>query len=397
MGIPSDPTITSGDSILLDTGGSIATISTATQYLASAAHVLGDLDDNKTWAQIDANGLNFVSAGGGPATGINLDPVAGLRVHTGDGSTYGAASGSTFSAYTLTTQQAQLSGTGVLLTGTPSVQWYNGVFGSTLVLKLEKSADGVLKISDPSAGATEFTTIASLSTATEIGCGGVGGTSDSLRFFGNGDNKTLAQIDANGLNFDFAGSGPDAGIAASAAGVLTPTDGAGGDGSITIGAAGTLTINGGALSLETGTNFVVKDDVPVKYGTTGDILTSGELTTLTDGVATTVFSVVMADGDMAGLHIVYTIQSTDGSDAQAESGTVLISVVDLAGGVTASTPGEVSVQALSAGTLTSTWTVDTTDDGSIEIQLNADTSLTPSTHVIRWKATYTGDVSLTVP
>lgn len=144
-------------------------------------------------------------------------------------------------------------------------------------------------------------------------------------------------------------------------------------------------------------NMTLVDDLRVAHGSGEDVFQQGELTTLTDGSATTVFSVVTGDGDMAGLVVNYTIQATDGTEYQSESGTVRIAIVDDAGGVVASTPGESSVQALSSGTLTSAWTVVTTDDQSIEVQLNATSSLTTTTCQVRWHAVYSGDVTLTVP
>ncbi len=145
------------------------------------------------------------------------------------------------------------------------------------------------------------------------------------------------------------------------------------------------------------TGIQVEDDKHLTLGSGADVFQQGETTTLTDGSATTVLSVVTADGDMPGLVINYTVQSTDGTEYQAESGTVQIAIVDDAGGVVASTPGETSVQALSSGTLTTVWSVVTTDDQSIEVQLTATSSLTTTTHQIRWHAVVSGDVTLTVP
>ena len=143
--------------------------------------------------------------------------------------------------------------------------------------------------------------------------------------------------------------------------------------------------------------MVVADDKRIAYGTGTDVFQQGELTSLTDGSATTVFSVVMANGDMAGIKIDYTIQMTDATEYQSECGTVHIAIVDDAGGVVASTPGVTAVQALSSGTLGVAWTVVTTDDQSVEIQCNANSSLTTSTSQIRWLATCSGDVTLVVP
>lgn len=151
----------------------------------------------------------------------------------------------------------------------------------------------------------------------------------------------------------------------------------------------------------TGTALRARDDACLQFGTSADMVRQGELTALADnGSPDTVFSIISANGDMPGVEIVYTIQSTDGTDAATEQGTVRVAMVDLAGVVEA-TLAETSVQELSAGitTLTTTWSVDTTDDGVIEIRVNADVSdITPTTHQVRWIATHSGDVVIqTVP
>lgn len=151
-----------------------------------------------------------------------------------------------------------------------------------------------------------------------------------------------------------------------------------------LGVAGLITASG---------NMQVPDSQKIILGTSG-VFKQGGLTALTDGVATTVFSVESANGDMPGISIDYTIQSADGSAAQVEKGIVQFAFVDLPGGITSATPGVTAVQALSSGTLTVTWSVVTTDDGDIEIQVNADTSLTPITHQIRWGATISNDVEI---
>lgn len=160
---------------------------------------------------------------------------------------------------------------------------------------------------------------------------------------------------------------------------------------------GTLADTLTAGSTSSGTSLTMSDDDATVYGTSADVFAQGELSSLTDGSATTVFSVVMGDGDMAGLAISYTIQFSDGSEYQSEHGEVLLAIVDDAGGVVASVPVETSTQALSTGTLTSTWAVTTTDDQSIEVTVDADTSLTPTTNQIRWHVIASGDVTLTVP
>jgi len=152
----------------------------------------------------------------------------------------------------------------------------------------------------------------------------------------------------------------------------------------------------GTSDMTMSSHVLMVDDKVLKYGSSEDMKVSGELTTLTDGSATTVLSVVTGDGDNAGITIDYTIDMSDGTENQAQMGQVIVAIVDDAGGVVASI-GDTKQQALSSGTLTTTWTVVTTDDQSIEIQCNATSSLTTTTSVVRWKATYPGNVSIVVP
>lgn len=141
-----------------------------------------------------------------------------------------------------------------------------------------------------------------------------------------------------------------------------------------------------------------EDDAKMLWGTGDDVFQQGELTTLGAETAVTVFSVVTANGDMVGVKIDFTIEADDATEFQTETGTVHISIIDDAGGVVASTPNVVSVNIESSGTLTpGVWTVVTTDDQSIEIQVASVSSLTQTTHQIRWFATVGGDVNLTVP
>ncbi len=120
--------------------------------------------------------------------------------------------------------------------------------------------------------------------------------------------------------------------------------------------------------------------------------------TLTDGSATEVLAIQSTLGDAGCVKITYSIIVTTATGVQqSEQGTVQFATLDGAGGVSASSAGEVSVQALEDGTLTSAWTIDDTDDGDLEISVNADSSLTVTSMVCRWYAVCSGDVTLVVP
>ena len=108
-------------------------------------------------------------------------------------------------------------------------------------------------------------------------------------------------------------------------------------------------------------------------------LTGGQVD-ITDNSAVTVAVVALAAGARCGGTITYTIEATDaGGDHQSLSGQVQFAAVNK-GGVYTTSIAEDAVQgsALSAGTLTDTWTI-TTGASLINVQLNANSSLTPTT------------------
>lgn len=97
---------------------------------------------------------------------------------------------------------------------------------------------------------------------------------------------------------------------------------------------------------------------------------------LTDNTATSVLSCTIANNTTAGGVITYTIEATDGTDYQVETGQVVWSAVNKAGTVTATVTEINSQQNVSAGTLTTAWTISAANPAVISV--NADTSLTPS-------------------
>lgn len=128
----------------------------------------------------------------------------------------------------------------------------------------------------------------------------------------------------------------------------------------------------------------------------------GHTTTLGAETAVEVFSVTMADGDFASLTITASIRASDAADdASVETVTVQISLIDMGGGiVSASTPGVVST-ILDVGSCVLTkgvWSVDTTDDQSIEIKVaSAVAGITQTTHEIEWTVERTANVEITAP
>ena len=97
---------------------------------------------------------------------------------------------------------------------------------------------------------------------------------------------------------------------------------------------------------------------------------------LTDGAATDILSCTIGSGTVIGGVITYTIEATDGTDYQVETGQVVWSGVNKGGTVTATVTEVNSQQSVSAGTLTTAWAISAASPAVISV--NANTSLSPS-------------------
>lgn len=118
-------------------------------------------------------------------------------------------------------------------------------------------------------------------------------------------------------------------------------------------------------------------------------LSGGKQKTLTAASATGVVQFPVVSGGAAGASIIYGVFATDGTDHQLRQGRVTVSVVNKAGTETCAVYGvDVAFTvnptqlldgsgagAISAGTLTYTWGVDTTPANACTITLNAASSL----------------------
>jgi hypothetical protein len=99
---------------------------------------------------------------------------------------------------------------------------------------------------------------------------------------------------------------------------------------------------------------------------------------VTNNSATTVSSMTLANGSVVGGVIDYTVEVTDGTDYQIETGSISYIVTNKAGTIANNTTSKFgNQQAATSGTLTVTWTI--TAANPALIQLNANSSLTPST------------------
>lgn len=98
---------------------------------------------------------------------------------------------------------------------------------------------------------------------------------------------------------------------------------------------------------------------------------------LTDGSATAVVNVTVATETVTGGILSYTIEVTDGTDVQVESGQAVYSTSNKAGTVVGTITEINSQQNLSVGTLATTWAISNANPAVISV--NANSSLTPST------------------
>ena len=112
---------------------------------------------------------------------------------------------------------------------------------------------------------------------------------------------------------------------------------------------------------------------------------TGAFKVLTDATLVSLVSATLASGSVACFQLEYGVEVTDGTDYQTETGRYSIVMRNKAGAITATATKFGDSQTASAGTLTVT--VTPTAASPSVIQMNADTSLTPSANYPR--VTYT--------
>jgi len=157
-------------------------------------------------------------------------------------------------------------------------------------------------------------------------------------------------------------------------------------------------------------SFICKDTKRISHGDgggIGDTRRQGEASDISgaESAPVTVFSVQMVNGESTSFIVEYRIRASDGTDTNLEVGRVRFNLVDESGGVTGEIESDTALITETSGTLTeSTWTLDTTDDGSIEVKVASSSTLTQTEHTCVWIAEWslgggvTGkDIDLTVP
>ncbi len=137
-------------------------------------------------------------------------------------------------------------------------------------------------------------------------------------------------------------------------------------------------------------------DGELQIASTGKVISGSKA--LTDGSATGIFEVAIPSNTSAGGTMSYSIKCFDGTDLQNHSGLISFAGVNKGGTVT-SDIDEVYLAAsetkvTTAGTLSDTWTI-TDGAGKITINLNANTSLTPTSMVLYYTITLNGNEVVT--
>jgi hypothetical protein len=125
---------------------------------------------------------------------------------------------------------------------------------------------------------------------------------------------------------------------------------------------------------------------------------------LTETTATTFVTITVPSGSSASGRIIYAIEANDATDFQNRSGVLHYSAVNKAGTTTIQLfreSGSTTVDnttdgvAVSAGTLTNTFTATDGGSGAVQIKANATSSLTQTTLQIRYRVEELGTNTIT--
>jgi hypothetical protein len=147
--------------------------------------------------------------------------------------------------------------------------------------------------------------------------------------------------------------------------------------------------------------LLVKTPLLGASGTTAQVYANREVlmhtkTGLTNNTATAIAQVALPSASMGSAQICYTVEVSDGTDFQTETGMVSFASVNKAGTLTHGTPAKSgNVQVVSAGTLAVTFTA-VTNGSAVDLKATSNSSLTPTTHRISMSIlnlSFTNDVT----
>jgi len=149
-------------------------------------------------------------------------------------------------------------------------------------------------------------------------------------------------------------------------------------------------------------DYDIQTSFPLGSGTTAQsfadrLYIRGNPKTLVDATPTAIADIAVASNTITGGTLQYTIEAIEGANRQALRGTVEFSAVNEGGTETCllSTPVEIEVSP--TGTLTNAVTCTTAGSNAITLNLNADTSLTPTTFRVTWKLSLDGGTGVVSP
>lgn len=140
---------------------------------------------------------------------------------------------------------------------------------------------------------------------------------------------------------------------------------------------------GGSLKLQTAYTSTTSSTANTQYTRQ---YVDGKVHSINNNSATAMFSIACADGNAVGGYINYTVEVTDGTDFQVESGTFTFAAVNKATETwtTDADKGTFS-QAVSASTLAVTWAVDTATADTMKITVNSNSGLTPTSTKVQFQ------------
>jgi hypothetical protein len=147
--------------------------------------------------------------------------------------------------------------------------------------------------------------------------------------------------------------------------------------------------------------LLIKTPLLGASGTTAQVYANREVlmhtkTGLTNNTAIAIAQLALPSASMGSAQICYTVEVSDGTDFQTETGMVSFASVNKAGTLTHGTPAKSgNVQVVSAGTLAVTFTA-VTNGSAVDLKATSNSSLTPTTHRISMSIlnlSFTNDVT----
>lgn len=171
-------------------------------------------------------------------------------------------------------------------------------------------------------------------------------------------------------------------------------------------AGANLTLAGGrGTGAGAGGNVILQAAPALATGTTAQTLADrqvivGKAKALTAAAATGFARVACAQGTVVGGFVCYSIEANDGTDYQCRSGVLPFAIVNKAGtetGTVGTVGAATEVVAVSAGTLTNTFTIASNAADTMDLSANAASSLTETTLRISYQVFLNAGTGVVTP